>query len=249
MRLTLALFFALSLAACEADAPSADTPDSEADRLLARVAPDAFAPAFDALDTRDVVADLTVTEDSAGVEIGATTLRLQLTPEEARLLRQTRTGTLAEPSDDAAPRLRNPIQTALPDDPPYIAPASRDQYRRSVVGDTVVAGRRLRVVEAVLAEAGAEQGVRRVRAAVEPSSGQPVVVEVERTASSAVYDEQSRVRVELAPADGAWLPRHVETDTRTDVPLSPARRVRTAWTVMSVDGRPIGERRAANGER
>ncbi len=229
----------LFLAACEAGSPSAAASDAEADRLLASADPATIDAAFEALAARTVLADLTVTQsDGDGQTLGTTTARVEVTPDGARVLRQSGDGALATPPDEP-PRFRNPLDTALPDDPPYADPASRDQYRRAVVGDTVVAGRRLQVVEAVLADAEAEQGVRRVRAAVDAETGRPVTLAVDRAATSAVYDERSHVRVELAPVGSAWLPRTVETDTWTDVPLAPARRVRAVWTVLSVDGRPL----------
>ena len=221
-----ALVLLLGLAACTPDAPADGSP-TDADRLLARVAPAALAPAFAALDARDVTADLVVALAS---DEGA--------PSERRYALRQRDGE-ATTEDGPAPRLQDPLAAALPEDPPYADPASRDQYRRAVVGDTVVGGRRLALVEAVLTDPDAEQGVRRVRAAVDPASGQPIVVTVHRALSSAVFDEQSRVSVELMPDGDGWLPRRVETDTRTDVPLSPGRRVRTEWTVTSVDGRPL----------
>ncbi len=237
MRTALFLLVPL-LVGCEPGTPAATSADTEADRLLAAVTPGAVDAAFDALASRTAQADLTVTEsEGAGTRVGETTVRLLLTPGDPRVLDRSGAGTLADTSN-VPPRLRNPLDTALPDDPPYVDPASRDQYRRAIVGDTVVAGRRLRVVEAVLADAEAEQGVRRVRAAVDPETGRAVTVVVDRAAASAVYDEQSRVRVELAPAEaGVWLPHIVETDAQTDVPLAPVRRIRTLW-IVRLDAAP-----------
>ena len=238
MRAPLALLVLLSIVGCEAEPPEARGPLGEADRLLAAVEPSTLASAFDALGRRTVVADLTVTR--AGEARGGHTMRLALSGGTSRILQQNGTGSLAAPSADDPPRLHDPLASALPDAPPFSDPASRDQYRRAVVGDTVVAGRRLRIVEAVLSDSEAEQGVRRVRAAVDPETGQLAVVEVDRRAASAVYDEQSRVRVELVPlAYATWVPARVVTETATDVPLAPERRVRTVWEVVSVDGRPV----------
>ncbi|MDT0632086.1 hypothetical protein [Rubrivirga litoralis] len=218
---------------CAADAPPAAAP-SEADRLLANVTQDALAGAFARLDSAGYVADLDVTQrDAGGAAVGEAALTVRSAGGAVRVEERRGTGTLAEPSDDP-PRLRDPIGSALPSEPAFVDPASREQYRRAVVGDTVVAGRALRLVEAVLIDTTAEQAVRRVRAAVDPQTARPVVVEVERRADSVVYTEASRVRVALAPGrGGAWLPREVETDTRTDVPLAEPVRLRTAWTVRA----------------
>ena len=234
------------LAACSTDvAPAPDRAPSEADRLLAAVDREAVAEAFARAQRVGYTARLVVTEESAdGARLGRESLAVRATPRGLAVEGRQRAGTLAaaEP-DDGAPRLRSPLETALSEDPPYLDPAVRDQYRRAVLGDTTVAGRRLTLVEAVLTDPGTEQAVRRVRAAVDPGSGRPAVVEVDRVARSAVYDETSRVRVTLAPGPGgAWLPHTVETDALVDVPLAPARRVRTAWTVTSVGGAPVGGR-------
>lgn len=217
-------------------APGATDTLTEADRLLARVDHRATAEAFERAARLGYTADLRVVEsDDAGQDVGAETLSLRATPREVSVQDRSGTGTLAEAEPDGTPRLRDPLASALSEDPPFLDPASRDQYRRTVVGDTTVAGRRLRVVQAVLADADAEHAVRRVRAAVDPATGTPVVVEVDRGTESAVYDEVSRVRVELAPGPGgAWLPRHVATDARVDVPLAAPRRVRTEWRVREV---------------
>lgn len=211
------LLLALAVGCAPDEAPVAEP--SEADRLLARVTETAVADAFARLDALDYTATL---ETTTGDSTTALAVR-----SEGGTVRAAGGAAAEEP-----PRPRDPIGPALPAEPPFVDPASRDQYRRTVVGDTVVAGRRLRLVEAVLTDAEAEQQVRRVRAAVEPETARPVVVEVERAADSAVYTESSRVRVALAPGPGgAWLPRRVTTDTRTDVPLADPVRVRTEWTV------------------
>ena len=225
---------ALVLAAAGCGTDAAPPPDTEADRLLANVTGDAFAAAFDRLEAQGYTADLAVMQrDASGSEVGRSAVTVRVEGGAVRVERRRGTGTLAEPAD-RPPRLRDPLGAALPAEPAFVDPASRDQYRRAAAGDTVVAGRRLRLVEAVLLDGDAEQQVRRVRAAVEPETARPVVVEVERRADSAVYAEASRVRVALAPGPGgAWLPRTVETDTRTDVPLADPVRLRTAWTVRA----------------
>ena len=233
MTVRLALVLSLLAAGCAADVAPAGSL-SEADRLLANVTQDAVAGAFARLDSLGYAADLDVTQrDDAGGVVGRAAVAVRARGGAVAVERRTGTGTLAEPAE-AAPRLRDPMGGALPTEPAFVDPASRDQYRRTVVGDTTVAGRRLRLVEAVLVDGEGEQQVRRVRAAVEPESARPVVVEVERAADSVVYTETSRARVALAPGPGgAWLPRSVETETRTDVPLADPVRLRTAWTVRA----------------
>jgi hypothetical protein len=232
----------LALAACSAEAPpppAASAATAEADRLLADVDRQAVAAAFARAQRLGYTARLVVTEEDAdGEALGREALTVRATPRSVTVAGREAAGTLAGSDAEEVPRLRDPLATALSDDPPYLDPSIRDQYRRAVVGDTVVAGRRLALVEAVLVDAQTEQSVRRVRAAVDPETGRAVVVEVERAMESAVFDETSRVRVALAPGpDGALLPRSVETDARVDVPLAPPRRVRTEWTVSATAGR------------
>lgn len=240
----LALLVFLSACSVDGDA-GADPTESratEADRLFAAVDRDAVAEAFARAQRLGYTARVVVEEEGTdGTRLGRESLVVRVTPRGAEVADRQREGVFADAAlPEAPPRLRSPLETALSEDPPYLDPAVRDQYRRAVVGDTVVAGRRLAVVEAVLADTDAEQAVRRVRAAVDPETGQPVLVEVERAVDSVVYGETSRVRVALAPGpDGAWLPHTVETDALVDVPLAPPRRVRTTWTVREVGGAPV----------
>ena len=235
VRPALAVLILLA-AGCAADVAPAGAL-SEADRLLQNVTQDAVAAAFARLDSLGYAADLEVTQrDDAGAVVGESTLALRGRGGAVEVAGRTGSGTLAEPAE-VAPRLRDPVAGALPAEPAFVDPASRDQYRRAVVGDTTVAGHRLRLVEAVLVDGEGEQQVQRVRAAVEPETARPVVVEVERRADSVVYTEASRARVALAPGPGgAWLPRSVETETRTDVPLADPVRLRTVWTVRGGAG-------------
>ena len=231
------------LAACGADAPASAAPDTEADRLLAAVVASAVAPAFER--ARSYRADVTVSVYDAHVVAGRETATVVQDGDSIRVTDRTASGTLAgagpngvSGDDAAAPRLRDPIGPALPQDPPYLDPSVRETYRVSVLGDTVIAGARFRRVQAVLTDETRELGVRRVWAAVD-GDGRIGAIEVDRRSGSAIYDEASRVRVDLAPGPDGWVPRRVVTDTRTDVPLSEPAHVRTVWTVREVDGQPV----------
>lgn len=230
----------LLLAACADDAPPASTglADPEALRLLESVGAEVGADAFEALSAGPYTASVRVEVlDADGSTVGTETATLRVEGERVVVADRTVTGALDAPDD--LPRLRDPLPATIPEDPPYLDPAAREAYRFAVVGDTTVAGRRLRLVEAALADASRRHAVQRVRAAVDPASGRAASVEVVRAADAAVYDETSRVIVDLWPVDGDWLPRRVVTDTRTAVPFSEARRVRTEWTVTDMGGRPL----------
>lgn len=238
MRLSVAL--ALALAACtdpSATAPAAGA-SPEALGLLEHVGPEAVAAAFDALDAVPYTASVGVTVTGPdGGTLGTEAATVRSRDGAVEVTDRSRAGGVA--GAEGAPRLHDPVGPTLPDDPPYLDPASRDQYRIAVAGDTVVAGQRLRLVEAVFVAGRRAQPVRRVRAAVDPASGQPVVVEVVRVTESTLYDETSRIHVDLARLGDRWIPHRVTTDTRTDVPLAPARRVQTEWTVVEAGGQRL----------
>lgn len=223
------LLLALLLVGCADPAPGALDGDPEALRLLAFVDASAVADAFADLDSTAYDADLVVTQFAPdGSTVGRETVTLQRRPG-GTTVERAGTGTLAD-DDSEAPTLSDPIAQALSDDPPYLDPVAGEAYRRTVLGDTTIGGARFRLVEAVLTDADSELGVRRVWAAV-AEGGRVAAIEVERHTQSVLFDEDSRVRVDLAPHAGGWAPRTLTTDTQTDVPLSGAAHVRTEWTV------------------
>ncbi|PAP78241.1 hypothetical protein [Rubrivirga marina] len=215
---------ALAAVGCADPDPAPPPADPEALRLLDAVDASAVADAFADLDADGYEADLTVTTLGAGGQpLDRETVAIAYGSNGTRVLAGT-------PQEDEAPRLRDPIASALSDDPPYVDPVAREAYRLAAVGDTTIGGVSFRLVEAVLTDTTAEQGVRRVWAAV-TEGGRVGAIEVERRADAAIYTERSRVRVDLAPHAGGWVPRRVVTDAATDVPLSPPSRVRTEWTI------------------
>lgn len=220
----LALLVPVALAAvagCADPDPAPPPADPEALRLLEAVDASAVAEAFDALQARAYEADLTVT--TLG-DAGEASSPETFTVDHAG-------GTVPEDAgDDAGPRLRDPIASALPEDPPYVDPVAREAYRLGVVGDTTIGGADFRLVEARLTNPAAESTIELVRAAV-TDDGRVGAIDVRRRADAAIYTEASRVRVDLAPVGGTWLPRRIRTDTQTDVPLAEPSHVRTEWTI------------------
>lgn len=231
----LPVLLAALLAGCSADAPPPPAVETDGSRLLAAVTADAVAPAFARADRYR--ADLTVSVYDAHVVAGRETATVWQTADSAWVEERSAVGVLSD-REPGQPRLRDPIAPALPQDPPYLDPAVRDAYRITVRGDTVIGGAPFQRVEAVLTDERRELGVRRVWAAVD-AQGRVGAIEVDRRMGSAIYDETSRVRVDLAPGPDGWVPRRVVTDTRTDVPLSDASRVQTVWTVREVGGQPV----------
>lgn len=232
----LVLLAVVVAAGCSDPAPPASVgADTEADRLLAVVTVDAVADAF--ARAQSYRADVSVSVYDAHVVAGRETATVVQTADSTVVTDRVARGVLAEDAS-RQPRLRDPIAASLPKDPPYLDPAVREAYRATVLGDTVIAGATFRRVESVLIDTDRELGIRRVWAAVD-DQGRIGAIQVDRVSDSAIYDETSRVRVDLAPGPGGWVPRRIVTDTRTDVPLSEPAHVRTVWTVREVDGQPV----------
>ncbi|MEM1117208.1 MAG: hypothetical protein AAF845_16870 [Bacteroidota bacterium] len=229
----------LVLAACADDPPVAGPPsDPEAARLLEAVVPDMDASAFQDLARRPYTASVRVEVfDGAGEVVGTETATVEHTDGGTVARDRAVTGDLELREGPLV--LRDPLPATVPEDPSYLDPAAREAYRFMARGDTTISGRRLRLAEAVLTDTDRTHAVQRVRAAVDPASGTAATVEITRAADAIVYDEDSRVRVDLWPTADGWLPRRVVTDTQTAVPFSEPRRVRTTWTVTHVDGRPF----------
>ncbi|HLT47673.1 MAG TPA: hypothetical protein VK002_10640 [Rubricoccaceae bacterium] len=224
---------ALLLAAC-ADAPSpTQAPAPAADSafaLLAGLDADAVAAAYRRLDGLAHTAEVRLTvSDDAGTRTATRTLARRPTGDgiEERLVVTEGDTTLLR---DWTERLRpaNPLPALLPEEPAFLVPRSREDYRYAVGPDTVVGGSRLRVVEAALRPGGAsEQAVRRARYFLRPGTGDVLGVEVVRASASAIFDEAGWARVLLQPGpDGAPVPALAVVETTVDVPGAPPRRVR-----------------------
>ena len=124
----------------------------------------------------------------------------------------------------------NPLPAFLSDEPPFLDAAASDQYTTRALADTTVAGRPARLVEArFVAGERRTQPIRYVRAAVDPTSGALLAIEVRRRSESTLYDETSRLVAALALGGGALVPDHASIETRTDVPLSSPRSARVRW--------------------
>ncbi len=233
------LLLAALASGCAADPPASGAVradrDAEADRLLAAVTADAVADAF--ARASPYRADVTVSVYDAHVVVGRETATVVQTADSTWIADRSASGVLAGGAP-GQPRLRDPVASSLPQDPPYLDPAIREAYRISALGDTTIAGVSFERVGALLMDTERQLGVRRVWAAV-GADGQIGAVQIDRVTASALYDETSRVRVDLAPGPDGWVPRRVVTDTRTDVPFSEPSHVKTVWQVREVAGQRI----------
>jgi len=124
----------------------------------------------------------------------------------------------------------NPLPSFLSDEPPYLDAAARDQYATSVVGDTVVAGRSARVVEARFVPDGRRsQPIRYVRAAVAPERGGVLAIEVRREMSSILFDEQSHFTASLASGARGLIPGTSSIHATTNVLMGESQASSIRW--------------------
>ena len=122
----------------------------------------------------------------------------------------------------------NPLPSFLSDEPPYLDAAAREQYATRTLGDTTLAGRPARLVEARFVPDGRRtQPIRLVRAAVADTT--LLWIEVVRESESTLFDESSRLLAGLAEAGGEPVPGHAAIQTTTDVPASPPRDLTMSW--------------------
>jgi hypothetical protein len=216
------------LAACGGDpAPEVGAPEDAAFALLAALDAGAVAEAYRRLDRYAYTVELRLTEENAeGRRQAVRRLARRRGPAGGATRVVASEGDFDEEAWGAS--VADPLPRLLPDEPPFLAPQSREQYRYTVGPDTVVSGRRLRVVEARLRpEAAEEQALRRVRYFLAPGSYQVLGVEVERASTSALFDEAGRAAVYLLPGPGgAPVPALAVAETTVDVPGEPPRRLR-----------------------
>ena len=197
--------------------------------LAARLVPGALAAAFARLDAADYDARVVVQElDESSQPLGRFERTLRHAGGRTRVLSTDASGTLADTAglDPARLTLRDPLPAVLPDVPPYLAPATRDQY-------SVRVGAARGAVRAVDVAHGtdAEQASERVAATVDTATGEVLRMTVARSSRSAIYDEATRAEVRLRPFAGGVLPVAVETTSIVSSPLSGIRTYRVAWQV------------------
>jgi hypothetical protein len=126
----------------------------------------------------------------------------------------------------------------LPDEPAFLSRRNRHAFTYRLLPDTTLAGGPARVV-AVRARPstdGDRQTVRSARLYIDAATGQLLGVHLHRVRRSLLFDEDTRQRVHIRPASGrtpppdsaaAWVPAETHFETQLDVPLRPARHVRS----------------------
>jgi len=221
------------LAACGGEhAPAvADPAADSAFALLASLDPRAVDEAYRRLDRYAYTVTVRLTAEDAG---GRREARCTLAGRPGAGTRVVSSeGEEAFGGHPCGERILNPLPRLLPDEPAFLAPRSREQYRylartRARRVDTLGGSWQLRVVEARLwPGAFEEQPIRRARFLVDAATGRLLGVEVERASTAALFDEGGRVTVHLQPGpDGALVPARALAETRVNVPGAPLRRLR-----------------------
>ena len=231
LRLLLPLVGLLLLSACgDASPQTAGANEEAAFALLSSLDAGAVTEAYQRLDGYAYTVEVRLTEEHAGERRQAQRrLTRRPTPDGVATRVVAVEGAWGEEAwGDGA---FNPLPPLLPDEPAFLTPQSREQYRYTVRPDTTIRGRRLRVVEARLRpEAGDEQAIRRARFLIDPRSDAVLGVEVDRASASALFDETGHAAVYLRPGpDDAPVPAHAVAETMVDVSGAPPRRLRLEW--------------------
>lgn len=146
---------------------------------------------------------------------------------------------------------------ALPEEPAYLSPRSREAYTYRLLPDTTIGGRRTAVVDVTL-RPGTSQApsVRHARLYLDAATHAVLALDVTRADASAFFEQLTRTRLRLHPVPGntQWLPVMVQTRTRFDGTMTAPQRLQTTSTFESVatSARPLqvrGQRLATHETR
>ena len=113
--------------------------------------------------------------------------------------------------------LANVGASVIPKDPPYLNERFREDYRYTVLPDTVLLGRPTQIVT-VTAVPGrrVRHAIRDVRYYIDLKTGKIVAIRQERHSSSLFYGERGRYWVSLRPGPRgeSWVPYQVQVEVR-----------------------------------
>lgn len=223
--------------------PSAVSRDS-ALALLAAMRRTPFDSAFVALGRYTVTRQLrTERFDTTGAVAARRSYTLRYPPgaEKATLVSEDSSGALqqggvlADLAPDSSPRSRPPDLAAevLPDQPPYLAPRTQEDFRFAVHADTVDEGRPVRIVTVqARPDTGRDQSIRHARLTLTRDTHTLIELRVVRASRGILFREDSRLLIELkrAPDDAAWVPRRTRFRMRIDIPFRAPQHFRTVST-------------------
>lgn len=112
-----------------------------------------------------------------------------------------------------------------PENPSFLSERTRQDYRFRLKGDTLLNGRRTRIISAqALPSLDSEQAIMYARLYVDELEQRLVAARWEYRHNALLYGEQSRFYIQVVPApNGGWLPRKVQASNRFTLPLSKPR--------------------------
>lgn len=129
---------------------------------------------------------------------------------------------------------------ALPDQPPYLAPRTREAYRYALRPDSLVGGSPTYVLEAKARseETGADQSVRYARLTIDRTSRELVGLTTVRANRVLLFRENSQLTVRLrSTPSGAWVPHVTRFRAVVKVPFRAPRQFRTVSAYHAYDRR------------
>lgn len=134
------------------------------------------------------------------------------------------------PPQDPTERPANLAAQALPDQPAYLAPRTREAYRYALRSDSLLDGTPTFVVEAKARtdDRGRDQGIRYARLIIDRTSNELVGLSVVRANQILLFRENSQLTIRLRTAsDGTWVPHLTRVRAVVSVPLRSSRQFRT----------------------
>ncbi len=134
------------------------------------------------------------------------------------------------PDQQPTDRPANLAAQALPDQPAYVAPRTREAYRYALRPDSLFDGTPTYVIEARARtdERGRDQGIRYARLTIDRDSKELVGLSLVRAERVLLFGEESQLTLRLRKApDGAWVPHLTRVRTVVSVPFRSPRQVRT----------------------
>ncbi len=116
------------------------------------------------------------------------------------------------------------ISSLLPEDPPYLEDRYFEDFRYSMMPDTLLLGRVARVIHVAAHPArGRKQPLQEVRYFIDGDLGDVVALSVTHRTQTLFYVESSTYFVQVRQAQGlGWVPYLVRIATRLKLPLRPA---------------------------
>jgi hypothetical protein len=139
------------------------------------------------------------------------------------------------PAADPQARLENPVPYALPDQPAYLSPRTREAFAYRLTADTLTFGPEAAPVAVQVVEVrarpgtGDDQSVRYARLVTTRAGHTLVAASVVRAERTLFFREDSRFSLALRPGPArTWLPALTRFRARVDVPFRAPRQFRTA---------------------